>query len=117
MQVVPLEALPSQTLQIVLGGQNCALSVYTLDGYDFTDATLNTTNENVYLDLAYNGIDVTETQICLNQKRLLINRQYLGFVGDLMFVDTQGTNDPQFAGLGSRYVLLYLTAADLAANG
>lgn len=115
MQVVPLEALPSQTLQIVLGGQNCALSVYTLDGYDFTDPTLNTTNENIYLDFSYGGVDVTETQICLNQKRLLINRQYLGFVGDFMFVDTQGTNDPQYQGLGSRYVLLYLSAADLPA--
>ena len=114
MQVVPLEALPSQTLQIVLGGQNCALSVYTLDGYDYTDPTLGTPNTNVYLDFAYNGIDVTETQICFNKKRLLINRQYLGFVGDFMFVDTQGTNDPQFAGLGSRYVLLYLSASDLA---
>lgn len=117
MQVVPLEALPSQSLQIVLAGQNCALDIYTLDGYDYTDPTLNTPNTNIYLDLAYNGIDVTETQICLNQKRLLINRQYLGFVGDFMFVDTQGTSDPQYKGLGSRYVLLYLTAADLAANG
>lgn len=115
MQVVPLEALPSQSLQIVLGGQNCALDVYILDGYDFTDSTLNTTNTNVYLDLAYNGIEVTETQICLNQKRLLLNRQYLGFSGDFMFVDTQGTSDPQYQGLGSRYVLLYLTPADIAA--
>lgn len=114
MQVIPLQAVPSQTLQIVLGGQNCALSLYILDGYDFTDLTLNTTNVNLYLDFAYNGIDVTETQICLNQKRLLINRQYLGFAGDFMFIDTQGTLDPQYQGLGARYVLLYLTPADLA---
>lgn len=114
MKVVPLAALPSQTLQIVLGGQNCALSIYTGDGYDYNDPTLQTTNTNIYLDLSYNGgIAVTSTAICLDQKRLLINRQYLGFVGDFMFVDTQGNSDPQFAGLGDRWVLLYLEATDL----
>lgn len=118
MQVVPLAAVPSQNFQIVLGGQNCAISLYLQNGYDFTDSTLETTEANLYFDLTYNGIDVTNCAICLNQKRLLINRQYLGFVGDFMFVDTQGTNDPQYTGLGGntpRYVLLYITPADIAA--
>lgn len=113
MKVVPLAAVSSQNFQIVLGGQNCAISLYLENGYDFNDPTLNTTNSNLYFDLTYNGIDVTNAAICLNKKRLLINRQYLGFVGDFMFVDTRGTSDPQFAGLGTRYVLLYLELADL----
>jgi hypothetical protein len=115
MQVIPLSPIPAQNFQIVLGGQNCAISLYIQNGYDFDDLTLETPETNLYFDLAYNGIEVTTTAICLNQKRLLINRQYLGFVGDFMFVDTRGTNDPEFAGLGTRYVLLYLTPADLAA--
>lgn len=120
MQQIPLEAVPSQTLNIVLGGQSCALSVYTLNGYDYTDSTLSTPKANLYVDFSYNGVTVTTTAICLNLKRLLINRQYLGFSGDLMFIDTQGGDDPQYDGLaneqGGRWVLAYLEAADLAAN-
>lgn len=120
MQQIPLEAVPSQTLNIVLGGQSCALSVYTLNGYDYTDSTLSTPKANLYVDFSYNGVTVTTTAICLNLKRLLINRQYLGFSGDLMFIDTQGSDDPQYDGLaneqGGRWVLVYLEAADLAAN-
>ena len=38
---------------------------------------------------------------------------YLGFVGDLMFSDTQGTSDPSSPGLGTRYLLMYIEASDL----
>jgi|SRR5579863_165694 len=113
MEVVPLSPVPSQTLQVVLDGQNCAISVYTKQGYDYTDPTLGTPNTNLYFDLSYNGITVTTTEICLNLKRLLVNRQYLGFSGDFMFVDTQGDLDPQYVGLGGRYVLLYIEAAEV----
>lgn len=113
MMIVPLSAVASQTLQFVAGGQNCQMSVYTLDGYDYTDASLQTPKEYIAIDFAYNGIEVTNTQNCLNETRLLKNRQYLGFVGDFMFVDTQGADDPQYNGLGSRWVLMYLEASDL----
>jgi hypothetical protein len=113
LKTVPLNPLPSQTLQAILGGQNCAISVYTKNGYDFSDATLQTTADFICFDLTVNGVDITSTQNCLNKTRLLLNRQYLGVVGDFMFVDTQGNDDPQFAGLGSRWLLLYLEASDL----
>lgn len=113
MQVVPLNAVPSQTFQITLDGQACALSVYTKTGYDLTDGTLSTTEAQLYADISYNGVTLTTTAVCLNEKRLLINRQYLGFAGDFMFVDTQGADDPQYAGLGTRWLLLYLEVADL----
>jgi hypothetical protein len=113
MMLIPLSAVASQTVQFVAGGQNCQMSVYIKDGYDYSDATLNTPKEYIAIDFAYNGIQVTNTQNCLNRKRLLVNRQYLGFVGDFMFVDTQGTDDPQYTGLGSRWVLVYLEASDL----
>lgn len=118
MLLVPLSAVPSQTLQIVLGGQNCALSIYVKDGYDYSDPTLETPSTNLYFDLNYtdvngNIIQVTNTAICLNEKRLLINRQYLGFVGDFMFIDTQGSDDPQYTGLGARWEFVYIEAGDL----
>lgn len=113
MMLVPLSALASQTVQFVAGGQNCQMSVYTNDGYDYTDVTLSEPKPYIAIDFSYNGIQVTNTQNCLNEKRLLLNRQYLGFIGDFMFVDTQGTDDPQYTGLGTRWVLVYLEASDL----
>jgi hypothetical protein len=118
MQAIPLQAVPSQTLQFVVAGQNCQMSVYSLDGYDYTDPTLQTPLRWIAMDFAYNGIQVTNTQNCLNYARILRNRQYLGFVGDFMFVDTQapqGTSgvDPKWEGLNTRWVLLYLEATDL----
>lgn len=113
MKVVPLSAVPSQTLQIVLGGQNCSISVYIKTGADLADQTLQTPKQQTYMDLGYNGITVTTTALCLDQEQVLLDRQYLGFVGDFMFVDTQGNDDPVYTGFGTRWVLLYLEAADL----
>lgn len=113
MQVIPLSAVPSQTLQFTADGQACQMSVYTLTGYDYSDPTLSTPNTNLYMDFSYNGVDVTDTAICLNEKRLLVNRQYLGFSGDFMFIDTQGDADPAYTGLGTRWLLIYLEANDL----
>lgn len=102
MKLVPLAAVSSQQFSITLNGQNCTISVYQ-----------KTTG--VYFDLIVNGAPVSTTVRCLNEARLCEDRQYLGFVGDFIFYDTQGVTDPVYTGLGSRYVLVYLEAADLAA--
>ena len=36
-----------------------------------------------------------------------VRNSSFGLPGDLVFVDTQGTADPQWSGLGTRFVLLY----------
>lgn len=119
MQIVPLAPNANQTLQIVLAGQNCAIALDTLDGYAVTDNTdFSGSQQYLAFTLDVSGVSITRTQNCLNLKRLLINRQYLGFVGDFMFVDTQpdpitGPADPQWAGLGTRWQLMYLEASDL----
>lgn len=113
MKVVPLAAQPSQNLQIVLAQQNCQITVRNFSGYDLTDPTYSTPKVYLGFDLVVNGNPITSTALCLNQKRMLINRQYLGVVGDFMFIDTQGDMDPEYSGLGTRYFLLYLEAADL----
>lgn len=119
MQIVNLTNTPNQTLQIVLAGQNCSIELRTLDGYAVTD-NVDFTDSQPYLAFSLDvaGVSITRTQNCLNLKRLLINRQYLGFVGDFLFIDTQpdpttGSADPQYAGLGSRWQLVYLEASDL----
>jgi len=104
MLLVPTQAIPAQTFQIPLGGQLTQLSIYQED-------------TGVYMDV---GIVNQTTPIivgvlCQNLNRI-VRSLYLGFIGDFAWVDTQGENDPEFLGLGSRYQLLYLEAADLPAG-
>jgi hypothetical protein len=76
-----------------------------------------------YCDLSVNGSLLIGGVICQNLNRI-VRSLYLGFVGDLCFVDTQGTFtlpstglDPSSPGLGTRYVFCYLEASDLAGVG
>lgn len=93
-QTIPLSAVPSQTLSIVLAGQNCQIAVYTL-------------STGLYLDLTADDVVITRTVVCRNRARLLLDRAYKGFVGDLVFVDQQGEDDPLYTGLGTRWLLFY----------
>ena len=98
MQVVPLSAVPSQTITVFLGSQGCSLSVYWR-------------RTGLYLDLYVNGLPLIIGVVCQDLNRI-IRSAYLGFTGDLCFCDTQGSDDPQFTGLGTRWVLLYLEPGD-----
>lgn len=103
---VPLNAVPSQTVQIVLGGQNCQIAVYQK-------------STGLYFDLTANGVTICTATLCRNLQRLLDDRQYFGFVGDFSFFDTQNPTvdagtDPDYTGLGDRFQLIYLEPADLA---
>ncbi len=93
-QVIPLAPVPTQTLSIVLAGQNCAIEVKTL-------AT------GLYFSLSNDGTPVCVNTVCRNLARLLLNRGYTGFVGDFVFVDTQGASNPVYTGLGDRFLLIY----------
>ena len=99
MLAIPLLAVPSQTANILLGGQNCTLNVYTL-------------STGLFMDVLVNGLPIITGVLCVNQVRV-VRDAYLGFVGDLAFSDTQGSNDPDYTGLDSRYALVYLEASDL----
>jgi len=99
MQTIPLESKPSQTLKTTLDSQYVQLNVYTLPN-------------GLYLDLLLNGMTIVQGSLCLDRARL-VRETYLGFSGDLMFIDTQGTLDPYYTGLGSRYQLIYLSASEL----
>lgn len=90
---IPLRALPSQELSIVLNNQNCVLTVYTRGSH-------------LYLDLLNDDAPVVNGIICLNQNKL-IPFEYMDFKGQLFFIDVQGAEDPTFDGLGTRFFLLY----------
>ena len=92
---IPLEPVPSQRLSVVIAGQNCLLSVYAK-------------TDSMYVDLTVNDVPVLRTQAARNGIGLLFAARYFGFVGELVFIDQQGDEQPSFEGLNDRWLLLYL---------
>jgi hypothetical protein len=106
MQLVPTQPIPNQTFNVQLGGQACVINCYQL-AY------------GLFVDLYVGNSLIVAGVIALNLNRI-VRSLYLGFVGDLVFYDTQGAqnpSDPIFTGLGSRFQLIYLTPSDLAGAG
>jgi hypothetical protein len=69
----------------------------------------------LYADLYVNNAPVVNGVVCQNLNRV-VRDDYLGFIGDLMFQDTQGTSDPLSPGLGTRFLFCYLEANDVAGS-
>lgn len=99
MQIVPLTPVPNQTFDIQLANQSCRLSVYQK-------------STGLFIDVFRDGGLVIGGVFCENKNRI-VRSLYLGFSGDLMFADTQGNDNPVYSGLGARFVLIYLDAAEL----
>ena len=91
--IVPVTSVAYQTFTILLNGQNCEINIYQL-------------STGLFFDLTVDGNDIVDSMICLNLVGL-VREEYLGFVGQLVFFDTQGTDDPTYTGLGSRFQLVY----------
>lgn len=103
MQIIPLVATPSQTVAVNLAGQNCQINVYQKAF-------------GLFLDLYVNDGLIIGGVICQNRNRI-VRSLYLGFQGDLIFLDNQGSADPVYTGLGAQFSLAYLTVADLNGAG
>jgi hypothetical protein len=103
MLVIPLTDAYSQTLTVQLAGQGCKISLYQK-------------STGMFCDLYVNDVLIIGGVICENINRI-VRSLYLGFTGDLIFVDTQGSSDPSSPGLGTRYLLYYLEASDLNGAG
>ena len=100
MQIIPLEQIPNQSFNIVLGEQNCIIHLYQRSDY-------------MYIDISANGTSIRQGAICLTNIDLL-NYPLLGFSGILFFGDLKGKNGvPNYAELGTRYVLFYATEDEL----
>jgi len=98
MVTIPLVAEPSQMLNVILGSQNCEISVYQ-----------KTTG--MFIDLIVDGNPVLNARICRNMVNL-VTQPYLPFAGALFFSDSKGDNDPDYTGLGSRFYLIYSFAGE-----
>jgi hypothetical protein len=95
-QVLPVQPLPAQTFEAQLGDQDCQI-------------TLQQMATGLFASLGVSGQQIIAGRYC-NDRVGLVRQQYLGFVGWLYFVDTQGGEDPEYSGLGSRYILVYESA-------
>ena len=100
MQQIPIRDVPNQQVQVSLAGQQCQIHLYQLSTGFFCDLLVS--NEQIVAGI-----------ICQDRNRV-VRDIYLGFIGDLCFMDTQGTSDPVSPGLNSRFMLVYLDAFDLA---
>ena len=101
MQTIPIQAQPSQTLQTQVDGQNVTLNIYSKH------------NHGVFCDVVADGVTLVQSVLARDAVPL-IAADYLGFAGNFLFVDTQGASDPAYADFGTRYQLVYLTAAEYA---
>ena len=101
MQLVPLNTLPNQTVAIQLNGQSCTLNVYQK-------------STGLFMDVLVNDVLIIGGVLCENLNRI-VRSAYLGFIGDFAFVDTQGSLDPYYASIGTRFYLLYFNAGELSA--
>lgn len=99
MLLIPTQSLARQELQVQLSGQNVSLTI-AQNAY------------GLFMDVYLDGALLVGGVICENLNRI-VRMGYTGFVGDLAFIDTEGTDDPIYTGLGTRFLLAYFAASEL----
>jgi hypothetical protein len=93
---IPLDPLPSQVVSFILNTNDiCKVFIYY-------------TRYGLFIDVWWNNEVIVTGVLCENYNKI-VRDQYLGFPGDLCFYDGQGTDDPVYTGLGSRFALIYMT--------
>lgn len=103
MLVVPLLDTPAQVFNVLLANQFCRLNLYQK-------------STGFFMDLYVQDALIAGGAVCEDRNRI-VRDTHLGFQGNLVFTDTQGYTDPVPPGLGTRYLLYYLTADELLAAG
>jgi len=99
MQTIPVQAVKNQTLTAQLNGQPVRLNIYQL-------------TTGLFMDVFVNDVPIVTGVICQHANNIVRNA-YLGLVGDFVWYDTQGVDDPYYSQIGSRWTLNYLTPAEL----
>lgn len=99
MITVSLEAVKEQTVNVALNQQQCSIRLVQRESA-------------IYMDLSVNNVPLIQGVPCLYANKM-VRYSYLAFSGDLVFLDTQGTSDPEYSNLGGRYKLFYMTEAEL----
>ncbi|MBV1833082.1 phage baseplate plug family protein [Novacetimonas pomaceti] len=99
--VVPISPISRQSVSVSLGQQSCQVTI---------DARPDL---GVFVSVWVGTVPVVLSSLARDRVGL-VRYAYTGFVGELKFMDTQGTDDPDFTGFGDRWILVYDDAAVLA---
>lgn len=99
MNVITLENKKSQSIFITLEGQSCLIRLIQRDS-------------SMYMDLTVNGDPILQGVPCLYANKI-VRYKYLGFKGDLFFLDNEGQSEPEWSGLADRFPLYFITEAEL----
>lgn len=91
---IPLTDTPSQSFKVTLLGQACRIE-------------LRQNSTGLYCSLYVNDEPIVLGVVCRHVAPI-VRSLYLGFLGDLLFVDLQGQQDPAYPGLDSRFALYYI---------
>ena len=103
MLKIPLKQIPSQKIRVVLGGQNCTLSIYYRFG-------------SLYMDLYVGDNLVEQGAACRNRASIIrVSNSY--FSGSLHFLDLLGDKDPDYQLFNDRYILLFVSANETLPAG
>lgn len=98
MQLIPLTRIAAQTLNVVLSGQYCTLSVFWRQ-------------ERLFLDLSVGSTAVCRGAVCQNRADIIQSRSR-SFSGTLHFIDLEGDEPPRwdklYTGSDGRWPLLYV---------
>lgn len=93
ISTIPLKAVPSQAVNVVLAGQPCTIELREIGGRQ-------------YLSLSVNGKVICRNVLVVNRSAI-IRAKYTGFIGELAAIDTQGDEAPQYSGWGERWRLAF----------
>lgn len=99
MITVSILSQKSQSISVDLAGQQCSIRLIQRESF-------------IYMDLEVNGVPVIQGVPCLYGNKM-VRYSYLGFRGDLVFIDNIGQADPSWEGLGGRHVLYYIEENEL----
>lgn len=95
---IPLKAIPNQRFNVVLNDQNCTIHLFQRGDY-------------LYMDFAVDDKMIRTGSICLSATSILAYPTPY-FNGYLFFTDVKRKNkEPNYAELGSRYILCYTDGA------
>lgn len=98
MQLIEIEAIPAQTFQVILDGQECTIKLFQRLG-------------RLYLDLTVGTTVICQGAICQYSTDIVQSKSH-AFDGELRFYDTQGYSAPTWDGIGTRYALLYFSEGE-----
>lgn len=93
-QIIPLDAISTQTFSVTLGTQNCQITIDTRSTW------------GVFVSVWVDSQAIVQSSLARNRVGI-VRYAYTGFSGELYFVDLQGSDDPDYAEFGTRFVLVY----------